>query len=137
VDLRGKVAIGATTEEINIKGSQILVTPDGQATTFAGGLLALPTNMGNFHKDRLAFAPEFNVNVGYDVSQHVSLFVGYDFLFWSQVARPGDLIDAALDVNNIPNHEPAPASGQVRPAPTLRQTEVFTQGVNFGIAFQW
>ena len=137
LDLRGKVAIGDTSEDITIRGSQTVTTPGGQTTTFNGGLLALPTNIGTYHRDRLAFAPEFDLNVGYDVTHHVSLFVGYTFLGWTQVARPGDQIDPVLDVNNIPNHDPATPSGQVRPAPTLRQTDVFTQGVNFGIGFQW
>jgi hypothetical protein len=137
VDLTGKVAVGDTHEVVHINGGQQVLTPTGPMPPVPGGLLALPTNIGHFHRDQLAFAPEFDVNVGYELCHYCTLFVGYSFLYLSQVARAGDQIDLGIDVNNIPNHVPASPSGQSRPEVTLRETGFWAQGVNFGVEFSW
>jgi hypothetical protein len=138
VDLRAKVAIGNTHQVVDVNGFQIITSPTGATSTFTGGLLALATNIGRTSRDHWALVPEVNLNVGYQFSQHWRAFVGYDFLYWSHVLRPGDQIDRGLDVTFIPNFSTnLMPTGQVRPAVPLRETGFWAQGVNLGVEFRF
>jgi hypothetical protein len=142
VDLRTTIALGATHEKLKINGAQVRAIPGGPTLFFEGGLLALPSNIGSFSRNVFAVAPELGLNVGYQLTEHVRAFVGYDFLYLSNVIRPGDQIDTVLDVNQIPrfvNVPPGTIPPVVPPRPAARfnDTDFWAQGVNFGLAFQW
>jgi hypothetical protein len=139
VDLRGKLALGDTRQVVRISGGQTITTPAGVTSSFLGGLLALPTNIGHFHRDQFGVMPELGVNVGYQFNDHWRAFIGYNFLYWSSVLRPGDQIDRVLDVTKIPNFllNPPPPAPQARPAVLFRDTEFWAQGVNFGLEFRY
>jgi hypothetical protein len=138
VDFRGKLGLGNTHEVVDINGGQRITTPTGMSTSFVGGLLALPTNIGRFSQDRFAVAPEVGINLGYQITGHVRAFVGYDFLYWSRVLRPGDQIDRVIDISQIPNFLPGvPPTGQARPAVPFKQTDFWAQGINVGLEFKF
>ena len=101
-DLRATVALGTTDERLNIDGSQVRAIPGGQTVVLRGGLLALPSNIGEFNRNVFSVVPEVGLNVGYQMTDHIRAFVGYNFLYWSNVIRPGDQIDRVIDINNIP-----------------------------------
>jgi hypothetical protein len=141
VDLRGSVALGNTHETLDINGSQLRAIPGGPTLALRGGLLALPTNIGSFTRDQFAVVPEVGLTVGYQLTQHFRLFAGYDFLYWSNVIRPGDQIDRVVDVNNIPRFVPAglaiPSVLPPRPAVRFSDTDFWAQGATLGIEFRW
>ncbi len=134
----GKVALGDVRQVVNIEGSQLLVTPQGGVQRFQGGLLALPSNIGEVTRDRFAVVPETGINLSYQVTPRLRLFVGYTFLYFSNVVRPGDQIDRALDVAQIPNvPSPPPPAGLIHPAVLFKSTDFWAQGVNFGVEFRY
>ncbi len=138
LDLLGKVALGDSHEVVNIHGSQQIVTPTGAVSTFNGGLLALPSNSGQHTRDRFGVVPEVGVNLGWQVTDWCRLTVGYNFMYWSSVARPGDQIDRGLDVTQIPNFQPGATPANLgRPAAVVRGTDFWAQGVNFGVEFRY
>lgn len=137
LEMRGKLALGTTHQTVTTVGAQLVRQPDGTTTVANGGLLALPTNSGRFTRDRFSVVPEVGVTLGYNVTDWWRLTVGYSFLYWSSVVRPADQIDRVIDINNIPNFDRARPTGVVRPAPTLRDTDFWAQGVNFGMEFRW
>jgi hypothetical protein len=139
LDGRAKVALGDDHEVVTIGGNQLIVSPGGAATTAFGGLLALPSNSGRFARDRFAVVPEVGVTVGCQVTDWCRLTVGYTFLYWSSVARPGDQIDRVIDVTQVPNFNVPGAvpTGLPRPAPTLRDTDYWAQGINVGVEFRY
>jgi hypothetical protein len=137
LDLLGKVALGDSHEVVTINGSQRVVSPTGAVTTFNGGLLALPSNSGQFTRDRFAVVPEGSVNLAWQATDWCRLVVGYNFLYWSSVARPGDQIDRVIDVTQIPNGPPATSTGMARPAAVVRGTDFWAQGVSFGVEFRY
>ena len=98
---RAKLALGFTTQKVDVNGSQQFVP--NSALNATGDLLALRTNIGDRVQTRFTVVPEIDLNVGYQINEHVKAFVGYNFLFWSSVVRPGDQIDTGLDRNQIPN----------------------------------
>jgi hypothetical protein len=138
IDTRAKVALGATAQQLNIDGGQQLVSPSGAAQSFTGGLLALPSNIGRHHNSVFSVVPEVWLNVGYQFTPNLRGFVGYNFLYWSNVIRPGTSIDRNLDVTQIPNFTVSPgtqpASG-THPAATFHQVGFWAQGINFGLEF--
>jgi hypothetical protein len=138
LDLKTKVAIGDTRQTIDIRGNQVITAPGGMQSTFTGGLLALNSNIGHFQRDSFSIVPEVGLNVGYQFTDHLRAFVGYNFLFWSDVVRPGDQIDRGLDVTRIPNFGvPATPLAQPRPAVPFKETGFWAQGINFGVEFRF
>jgi hypothetical protein len=136
LDLRGKIAFGVTHEIIDINGSTVITTPTGQVSTFRGGLLAQASNIGSFTDDVFAVVPEANVNLGYQLTNHLGVFIGYTFLYWSRVVRPGDQIDRGLpELPFFPTGiHPV---GEPRPALNIKQTDFWAQGLNFGAELRW
>lgn len=141
LDLRGSVALGSTHERLDISGNQVrTLAPSGQVLVLQGGLLALPgANIGDFSRNVFSVVPEIGLNVGYQVTDHLRAFVGYNFLYWSNVLRPGDQIDPVIDVTRVPRFAPPgiPAVFPPRPAPVLNDTDFWAQGVNLGLEFRW
>jgi hypothetical protein len=140
LDLQLKVALGDVHEVVTINGAQAITPPTGGGTTlFRGGLLALPSNIGRFSQDRFAVVPELGINVGYQITGRLRLFVGYDLLYASNVVRPGDQIDRVLDVTQIPNANLAGArpTGLGRPAVLFRENDFWAQGFNCGLEWRY
>jgi hypothetical protein len=136
--LLGKLALGDAHQAVDIAGSQVIVSPTGAVSTFNGGLLALATNSGHFSRDRFAVLPEATATLGFHVTDWCRLSVGYNFLYWSSVLRPGNQIDRVLDETRIPNFPTnAVPTGQLRPAANLRGTDFWAQGINFGVEFRF
>jgi hypothetical protein len=140
-DLRGTVAVGNTTQTVTINGGQVR-GPLANGGTFVaqGGLLALPTNIGTQSRNVFSVVPEIGLNIGYQVTDHWKAFVGYDFLYWSNVVRPADQIDTTIDVTRIPRFVPPGVLVQPdgpRPARLFQSSDFWVQGVNFGVEYRW
>lgn len=138
IDVRGQVALGDTYQILNISGSQRFVSPTGVVQNFTGGLLALPSNIGHFSHNAFSVVPEVGVNLGYQILPNLRGYVGYNFLYWSNVIRPGSSINPVLDVTQIPNFplhpEPPPVAG-LHPAPVFHEVGLWAQGLTFGLEF--
>jgi hypothetical protein len=137
VNLRGKVALGVNHQTVSIVGGQAITAPDGTVSRFRGGLLALPSNIGTFKRDDFAVVPEAGINVGCQIIGGLRAYVGYTFLYWTDVLRPGNQIDRVLNVNQIPNFMPGPPSNQIRPVVPFRDSNFWAQGINFGLEWRY
>jgi hypothetical protein len=135
LDMIGKVALGTTHETLDALGAQSGFNPASGPFTGAG-LLVQPSNAGSHTRDAFAVVPEVNFNVGYQMTQHLKLFAGYDFLCWSRVARVADQIDQTVDLNTrqVPAVQPP---GATRPAVLFHDTALWAQGFNVGLQFTW
>src|SRR5262249_11956541 len=89
LDFRRTVGLGDTRQAVDIGGSTVVTGGGIGNRSLSGGLLAVPTNIGHFSHDRFGVLPELGVTLGYQVNDHVRLFVGYNLLYWSSVVRPG------------------------------------------------
>jgi hypothetical protein len=130
----GKVAVGANFSTTQINGASIFAAGGGPAVAAPGGLLALPSNIGNFSQTRFAFVPEVALKLGYQVTSGLRVHAGYDFLFWSNVVRPGNVIDTGINTSQIP---PGTLVGPSRPAPRLDGADFWAQGLNIGAVFSF
>jgi hypothetical protein len=135
LDMRGKVALGGTTQTAQISGSELDTSLNtGAQARFNSGLLALPSNIGRFSRDQFSVVPEVGINLGYQVCEHLRLFVGYNFIYWNNVARPGSLIDPVV---NTTQQSGGTLTGPARPTFAFRNTDFWAHGVNFGLEFRY
>jgi hypothetical protein len=138
VDVLGKVAVGDTAQAVDILGSQTFTNPAGPVDPRPGGLLALGTNIGHHTKDKISVVPEIGVNLSYRVTDHLRAYVGYNFLFWTNVLRPGQQIDTNLDITKIPNFAVPPGTmplASPHPFVPFKETDYWTQGLVFGLEY--
>lgn len=137
----GKVALGSMQQVVTVRG---LTTTNSGApfavripvATVPGGIFAEPTNSRRFERDVFAVAPEGTVQAGVQWGI-LRAFVGYDFLYVSDVARPGNQIDRTINSTQLTSFTGVPTGplvGQPRPVPLSRDSSYWAQGVNFGLA---
>ncbi len=89
--------------------------------------------------DEMTFAPELGLNIGYQITQHLRAFAGYDFLYLSNVLRPGDQIDRGINFSQTVQSAIAgntTASG-TRPALPFTESDFWAQGINLGLEFRY
>jgi hypothetical protein len=134
-----KVALGDMHEQVSINGATSITsaTPGVAPRTFNSGLLALSSNSGTFTRDRFAVVPEVGLRVGYQVTNSLRVFVAYNFLYVSDVVRPGDQIDRVLNTNLIPPFSPSAPAGPVHPVVPFKSTDLWVQGVSFGLEWRY
>jgi hypothetical protein len=138
VDVRASVALGGTAQTLAITGTTQAAVPGQAPTVFpTGGLLAAGPNLGSFNRNRFSVVPEVTVNVGYLLTPALRAYVGYNFLYWSNVLRPGEQIDRVVDLSFVPSAQGFQFSGQARPQPTFRQSDLWAQGLQFGLELRW
>lgn len=141
-----KVAMGNTHQIIDIAGSTTFSGPGITTNTQQGALLASTTNIGRYTANRFGVLPETSLKIGINLTEHLRLFVGYDFMYLNNVARPGDQID--LNVNQafrpglpgqpgFANFLPAAAAGPRQPAVLFKTSDYWAQGLNFGLQYRY
>jgi hypothetical protein len=131
---RAKVALGSNQERADIDGNTVVTVPGFAPVNRTGGLLALPTNIGHHSRADFAVIPEVGANVGLQLWDRVRGFVGYSFLYWHKVARPGGQIDLGANPTQIP---PGTLVGPARPALPFNQTDYWAQGMNCGVELRY
>lgn len=137
VNARASVALGATSQKLTIFGAQTRTRPGQLPLTYSGGLLAAGPNLGTFNRNEFSVVPEITLNLGYWLTPYLKAFVGYNFLFWSNVIRPGEQIDPVVDLTFVPNAPVVPFSGQYRPRPLFRQSDLWVTGLQLGLEWRW
>jgi len=136
IGLLGKVALGTTHESATVRGATTINT--AEPVNAAAGLYALSSNSGTFSRNAFAVVPELGVNLGLRVTERLTALVGYTFIYWSRVIRPGDQIDQTLNTTLIPTSDTFGAGGRPhRPAFTFHETDYWAQGVNLGLQYRY
>jgi hypothetical protein len=133
----GKAGLGATDQQVNISGSTTLFTPTGNQAA-SGGILALPTNIGQHDRTVLGFVSELGATFGVNVCKHLELTATYSILYWNQVVRPSAQIDRNVNVNLVPSDAAfGTASGSPQPAFSFNQEAFWVQTLNFGVVLHY
>jgi hypothetical protein len=116
-----KLAIGATHEVVTVNGSTVVLPVNGAAVPLIGGNYAT-LQIGRYTADHFALAPEGQLNVGYQLTPCIRAQAGYDFLYLSRVARPGNQIDNTYD-------------GVTHPLVPMTNSSFWAQGLTVGLQF--
>jgi hypothetical protein len=137
INVDTQVALGATHQSLDINGSSTLATAAGQ-TQSIGGTLATQNNIGSYSRNLFSVIPELEVKLGYNFTERLRGFVGYDLLYWTNVARAGEQIDRTVDLRQVPTI-PAydPTLRNTLPAPQIRSSNFTAQGITFGFEFKF
>lgn len=144
-DLKGKVALGATYGKVDIHGHLLtndfnVVPSTGEPLVYAGGIFALPTNIGNHKKTFFTVIPEVNVNFGYQVMDCLRLKLGYSFLYVSKVLRATTQVNRYINPTQSAAIEfvPNPALvGEASPKAHKKTDSLWAQGLNVGLEFSF
>jgi hypothetical protein len=127
LSLTGEVAPGAGVATVRAFGDRMFQTPLEKVVS-PYGLAVQPSNAGRFTHVDFGVVSQLRLNLEYRVTQHVSVFTGYTFLWWANALRAGDQID--LVVNRSPN-------GPARPALPYHTDDFWAQGLNAGLELTW
>jgi hypothetical protein len=133
-----KIAMGDMNEQVRIGGNTTFLLPGASPIAQNGGVLALASNIGTFSRNRFAVVPEVGLKVGIDICENLRIFAGYNFLYLSDVVRPGDQIDRRVNTNQLPTvfqgtHFVQPAF----PTVLLKTTDFWAQGLTAGLEFRY
>jgi hypothetical protein len=118
-----KLAIGDTHEVTTVNGFTNVYPVNGSPVPIVGGNYAT-IQMGRYAVDRFALAPEAQINIGYEFLPGLRGLVGYNFLYLSNVARPGNQIDNFYD-------------GVSRPMVPLTSSSYWGQGLTLSLQFSF
>lgn len=144
VNARGKLAFGSSHEIVAIDGASRLsnsIAAGGTVQppiTVPNGFLALSSNVGRYSRDRFSVVPEIGFNVGYQCCETIRLFMGYTFLYWSDVVRPGDQVSRTINPTTIPTSQAFGVPiGPAQPAFAFQHSDFWAQGLNFGLEIRY
>jgi len=135
IDLSAKLAVGAIWEESSIDGGSTAMSPSGARLDRSGGLLALRSNIGDDDRTKLAVMRDTSLSLGYCIADNVQLRLGYDFMWVSNVIRPGQQIDLGVNPSYLP-FSPTP-SGTPRPWHKFDGEIFYMHGFSLGLAVQF
>ena len=140
--IAGKLALGTMQQRVSVNG--FLETNDytsyGPTQIFPGGYFALPSNGGDHAHNAFAAVPELALNLGYRLTPQVTLYVGYSFLYASNVARPGQQVNRNINPTQAVaygNDPPATLAGAAQPAFTFNTTDFWAQSLSLGLAYRF
>jgi hypothetical protein len=138
LQVQGKVALGATMTDVWIDGRTTTYPGappnEDEGNRYLGGVLALPTNMGRHQSSSLAAIEELGVSLDYAVTCNLRASLGYNFIYWSRVARATDQIDRNINPTQFP---PGTLAGTARPEFALKTTDFWAQGLSLGVEYQF
>jgi Putative beta barrel porin-7 (BBP7) len=138
VDITGKVALGGTSESLNVQGTTVQYPGSSNVPNFyPGGFFAQPSNMGHTTATQFGIIPSVELKFSYAVTPTCRLFVGYDFLYWNQVVRPGSQVDHNINLSQSVVLGNGALTGAASPAPLLNRTDFWAQGMTLGVEFRY
>src|SRR5207247_504486 len=96
------------------------------------GLLIQPSNAGVHNRTAFSVVPEAAANLQYLFNEHVRCGVGYSFLYWTQVGRPANQIDRAVNIQAL---QPFDQIGVNRPELRWSNGNFWAHGLNAKLEF--
>jgi hypothetical protein len=135
---RAKIALGEDQETAVITGMTRQLGPRLNSKVNAG-FLALPSNIGRRNRSVFSVLPEAGVNVGFVVNDWLRFSAGYNFLYLTDVLRPGNQIDQGINpAQGLPGSfgHGGPAL-PARPAFSFKESDFWAQGLNVSVEFRF
>jgi hypothetical protein len=132
VGLRTSVAVGGVDRVVKINGVQITTVPGVAPVVHTGGLFALSTNIGTYHRDDWSVSPEFILDLNWKVRDYLLLRVGYTIFGLDRFARAADQLDFRVNSNLLPPAAAVPAASS-NPLFQFKRDNVWVQALSFGV----
>jgi hypothetical protein len=136
----GKVGLGNMNEVVTISGQSQITDVAGGEFNSDSGILALPSNIGTYKKDRFAVIPELEAKATWRLTNHLDFSIGYTIMYWDNVAMAGDQIETnrnGLPIVNSSQWFGGPLDGPANPTlPEIVDTDLFLHALNLGLTFR-
>jgi hypothetical protein len=133
----GKAAFGVTEQKYKSEGWTTWESSVFGDQYAVGGVLVQPNNMVHEKKWKYAWVPEAGVNFSIEPFSHLRFLVGYSFLWWSKIVRPGEQINNEVNSGQIPGNAAFYTPAVQKPNNHLKETSFWLQAVNFGVSFDF
>jgi hypothetical protein len=130
-----KLGMGYTQSRTSIDGITAASIPGQGAFVGPGGLYTGVNNIGTHRRHSFSVIPELGFNMGYSVTDWMRLTVGYNFLYWTNVARPGGQVDTTVNLNNV--FGSGTATSPLAPQRQNNISDFWAHGVTFGLEFRY
>lgn len=124
LEANARLALGCTVQSLDISG---------QSNSGPVGILATTSSSGRHQRTVFSVMPELGLTVGYQVTDSMRAYAGYDVLYWSNVLRPGNQIERTITLP-MPGG-PTPTLGKTRPTTLFHPTDFWAQGIHLGLEF--
>src|SRR5690606_8692066 len=111
-------------------GSTGISVPGSPPANINGGLLTAGRT-GHYSDCVFALVPEVRLGVGYQLTDCARVTLGYNLMWWTNVARAGDQIDLNVNPRLLP-----PATAPAVPI-AIKDSTLWIQGVSVGLAFDY
>ncbi|HUR55830.1 MAG TPA: BBP7 family outer membrane beta-barrel protein [Gemmataceae bacterium] len=137
LSLTSKLGLGVNEQSVRADGSTHLIgtNPFLAPVKVGGGLLAVGPNVGKFSRSDFVYMPELNLNLAVQLTPHLTLSFGYNFLYISDVVRPGDQLASPINPVFIPTSQNFGGQfGQKLPAAEFNTSSYWANGFNLGLA---
>jgi hypothetical protein len=131
----GRLSLGASQEMLTVNGGYADFGAPFANSSGPYGIFAMPSNEGTFTRTHFAVVPEVELKIGYNITPSIVVTVGYDFLFDSNVIRPGEQIDRNIPKGQTFQQTNNPTS-LTSPARLFNTTTFFAQGITVGLTFK-
>jgi hypothetical protein len=141
----GKFAFGDMNERLEIAGASGFADltrplPNGLPNTgnAFGGLFANASNIGRYNHDEFTVIPEINLNFGINVTRGLTAFLGYNFLYINNLARPVSQLNPVVNQATVP-FSPLYGNNSLPTVPRqiFAQDEFWMMGINFGLMMRY
>ncbi len=143
LNITGQLAFGDTRETYRPYGALATQNSVGNLITFPGGYLVQVSNGLPNRRDEFAVLPEIILKGGYQLAKCCKLYLGYNFLYLSNVARAPQQADSVINPTTTTTFgalaPPFPFVNNRMAFPTYRgnSTDFWIQGVTFGFEMRF
>lgn len=127
-----KLGLGNMERTITIAGQTRVTDPAGATNVDNEGLLARFSNDGHYISDTFVVVPELGLNVGYALTSHLDLTIGFTAMSLPKVAQAASQLDPQLGTNLSD-----PLVGELRPSFVLTETNYWLSGFSYGLQYRY
>jgi hypothetical protein len=132
-----KLALGATVEKTEISGATTVINGAGAGSSATGGVLATTANIGSYSQTKFSLVPEQDLNFNLALTPYISARLGYSFIYWTNVVRPGDQVTRVASPTLVPSDPSFGTGGPNQPGNHFQTTGYWAQGLNIGLDFHF
>ena len=136
VDVTARVALGVSHEVQNIAGGFYSINFSAPYASGTEGIFAQPANEGGTSSNKFAVVPEAQIKIGYALTPRLRATLGYDFLYYGNVMRPGDQMNRSVPKGQTFN-QADPVVSTTSPSRLSKTTDFFAHGVSVGMELRF
>lgn len=137
--LLGTLALGENRQNLEITGNTNVANGAFEMTSSNAGLFAEPSNIGNYKDHPFTLLPKVQMRLGYNLAPDMNIFFGYNFLYLSDVIRPGEQLQHNINITQQPTLGPSGGvlTGAALPTLNMTHTHIWMQAFSMGFKFEY